>query len=242
LGKPKKQNRKPCTYVLGDLHGAYLALCEVLNRVQFDYEKDKLIFIGDLADGWGEFHKCLNVFAKMKYFIPILGNHDLYLQDYLKNGTPKKEWLRCGGGITLQTIKQNPSCIPLLVDYLNSVEPYYILDDMFFCHGGFNHKRTITNQKKLTFSINRQMYKTAKKYQKQNLKFKIKYDYLNSIELNEIFIGHSTTRNFKPEFHSNLINIDTGAGSVGCLTIMNVYNKKFIQSTNVKKLYKPSKK
>ena len=34
MGKPRKKYTKSRTYVLGDLHGAYLALCEVLNRVQ----------------------------------------------------------------------------------------------------------------------------------------------------------------------------------------------------------------
>lgn len=236
LKRPKRN--RPRTYVIGDLHGAYKALCEVLQKVNFNYERDTLIFIGDLADGWGDFDKCLKKFLTIKNFYPIIGNHDLYLMDFLKTGIPKDEWLSRGGISTLKTIESNPNAINMLTEYFLSAKYYHILEDKFFCHGGFNHKRAITNQKRLTFAINRQMYKTAQKYDRQKIKFDIKYDESNSIKLNEIFIGHSTTRKFKPAFKANLINVDTGAGSVGYLTIMDVYRKSYIQSQKVEKLYK----
>lgn len=227
---------------MGDLHGAYRALCEVLQKVHFNYEEDTLIFLGDLADGWGEFDKCVKKLLKIVNFIPIIGNHDLYLMDYLKFGVPKEDWLRSGGKITLEVLKRKPHIIADLEEYFSKAQYHHVIEDKFFCHGGFNHKRAITNQKLLTFAINRQMYKTAQKYSRQNIKFDIVYDAKNPIELNEIFIGHSTTKKFKPEFKANLINVDTGAGSVGSLTVMDVFRKTYTQSTNVLKLYKNLKR
>jgi serine/threonine protein phosphatase 1 len=233
-----KKRRHPRTYVLGDLHGASKALNEVLRKINFDYEEDELIFLGDLADGWGEFDKCLSTFKKIRNFTPIIGNHDLYLMHFLETETPKSEWIPRGGATTIKTIEKNPDVINDLHQYFEKSKFYHIDDEKIYCHGGFNHKRTIIGQKKLNFAINRQMYKIAKKYEKQKLKFNVKFDDQDSIPIKEIFIGHSTTKKFKPTMWANLINVDTGAGSVGHLTIMDVKRKKYVQSTKVEKLYK----
>ena len=47
-------------YVLGDIHGAYQALIQVLKRAKFDYENDQLIFLGDVVDGWPESKECID--------------------------------------------------------------------------------------------------------------------------------------------------------------------------------------
>ena len=40
--------------VLGDIHGAAKALTQVLERSNFDPTGDRIIFLGDVADGWSE--------------------------------------------------------------------------------------------------------------------------------------------------------------------------------------------
>ncbi|NJK86327.1 MAG: hypothetical protein HC906_10500 [Bacteroidales bacterium] len=42
------------TFVIGDIHGAFKALVQCLERSEFDYEHDKLICLGDVCDGWPE--------------------------------------------------------------------------------------------------------------------------------------------------------------------------------------------
>ena len=223
---------------MGDLHGASLALNEVLRKVSFNYVEDKLIFLGDLEDGWGEFDKCLSTFKNINNFIPIIGNHDLYLMDFLDTGVPKNEWLPRGGNITVKAIEKNPDVISDLHWYFERAKYYHIDNEKIFCHGGFNHKKTIVGQKKLNFAINRQMFKIAKTYDKQKIKFNVKFDDDNTIPIKEIFIGHSTTKKFTPVILSNLINLDTGAGSVGRLTLMDADRKSYVQSAIVEKLYK----
>lgn len=39
------------TFVIGDIHGAYKALVQFLEHSGFDYDNDRLIPIGDIADG-----------------------------------------------------------------------------------------------------------------------------------------------------------------------------------------------
>lgn len=235
MGKRRKQ---PKTYVLGDLHGAYLALIEVLRKVNFDYELDTLVFLGDLADGWGQYIECAEVFLRMKNFIPIIGNHDLYLMDFLKRETPKPQWLPVGGQKTIKVLEKSADAANILQRYFQIAKYYHVIEDQIFCHGGFNHKKTIIDQRKVNFAINRKLFRIAKAYQKQGKKINVKYDISGTTQINEIFIGHNTIRKFKPEQRANLINIDTGCGSKGHLTLMNVKNKSFVQSSKITKLYK----
>ena len=41
-------------FCIGDIHGNYQALLEVMSKSNFDYVKDKLIVLGDVVDG----HPC----------------------------------------------------------------------------------------------------------------------------------------------------------------------------------------
>ena len=162
-----KKRFKPKTYVLGDLHGAYKALRQVLRKAHFDYEHDTLIFIGDLADGWGEFNLCLRELLKIKNLIPLLGNHDLFLRKYIFEDQMSDRWLNQGGETTLDVLEEDPDIVDDLKLYFDMCKYYHVYEDKIFCHGGFNHNRLITKQKSKTFSINRHLNKVAKKYDRQ---------------------------------------------------------------------------
>ena len=65
------------TLVIGDIHGANRALKQVLSLSNFDNEKDTLISLGDIADGWGEVPECVDTLLGIKNLVAIRGNHDL---------------------------------------------------------------------------------------------------------------------------------------------------------------------
>ena len=53
------------TLVCGDIHGAHRALLQCFEKSSFDYEKDKLICLGDVADGWSEVPECFDELLKV---------------------------------------------------------------------------------------------------------------------------------------------------------------------------------
>ena len=85
------------TFIIGDIHGAYKALIDVLKRVKFNNKKDKLICLGDVADGWSEVVECFNRLMKIEQLVYIMGNHDEWLLDWLRWGTAEYLWLSQGG-------------------------------------------------------------------------------------------------------------------------------------------------
>lgn len=64
------------TLVIGDIHGNFNALEQVLARANFDAENDTLIGLGDYTDGWIDSYKVVEYLRKLKHFIGIIGNHD----------------------------------------------------------------------------------------------------------------------------------------------------------------------
>lgn len=84
-----KIKNKPRRFVLGDVHGNFKALKQVLKKSKFDYEKDSLIIIGDVVDGYNCSYEVVEELLKIKNRVFIIGNHDSIKEDtevLTKNG------------------------------------------------------------------------------------------------------------------------------------------------------------
>ena len=98
------------TLVIGDIHGAYRALEQVLERAQVT-TKDELIFLGDYVDGWSQSAQVIAylILLKQKYrCIFMRGNHDDLLLEWLKSGEYTEEWFTHGGQLTTEKYKSIP--------------------------------------------------------------------------------------------------------------------------------------
>ncbi len=104
-GSRKNRMRKSTvrTFVMGDIHGAHKALQQCLERAPFDKDKDTLIQLGDIADGFGEVHDCVEELLKIRNLIAIKGNHDEWLNQFLQTGYHPMAWNK-GGAATAYPI------------------------------------------------------------------------------------------------------------------------------------------
>jgi hypothetical protein len=69
----------PRTIVVGDLHGCYDELLDLLDKVSFGSE-DRLICVGDLITKGPKNREVLDRFMTDPQFTSVLGNHDLALR------------------------------------------------------------------------------------------------------------------------------------------------------------------
>lgn len=232
------------TFVVGDIHGGYKALVQVLERAQVS-AKDHLIFLGDFADGWSETPKVYDLLISMQktHKVTILkGNHDYFCLNFLQNKKNPESWLLNGGVQTIesyQNIDENTK-----KNHINFIEnlPFYYLDEKnrLFIHAGFSHLRGVEYEiVKENFMWDRTLWELAYSVSENISKEKVFYP-KRLFLYDEVYIGHTPTINFgetTPMKRHNIWNVDTGAGFSGRVTILDVDTKEFWQSDVVKDLY-----
>ena len=91
------------TFVIGDIHGRYQALRECLLKSKFNYRDDKLIVLGDIVDGGWNTAQVVELLLKVDNLVLVLGNHDLWFMDHIRNGWSEQIWLGQGGANTLSS-------------------------------------------------------------------------------------------------------------------------------------------
>lgn len=65
-------------YAMGDLHGCYREFKKLLEKIEFDHDKDQLYLVGDLINRGPRSEKILSYLIDHSDSIfPVLGNHDL---------------------------------------------------------------------------------------------------------------------------------------------------------------------
>lgn len=69
----------PRTIVIGDIHGCYDELLNLLNEVKFG-ARDRVIPVGDLLVKGEKSREVLELFMSDERFYAVIGNHDLALR------------------------------------------------------------------------------------------------------------------------------------------------------------------
>jgi serine/threonine protein phosphatase 1 len=214
-------------FVIGDIHSHYDEMMELFEIVQFDFDNDTLISLGDLVDRGPKPIEVVEEVMKIKNFIHILGNHDEWCYKFLLNNDLPPKWISNGGRSTYDAYENNPEYRERHLSFFKKAKLYYVDEkNRLFVHGGYNPVIPFEKQRdnKEILIWDRSLFQTAMKNESKNILFP---------EFNEIFIGHTPTQLIKeniPKKFGNLWMLDTGVYLSGKLTIMNVETKEFWQS------------
>ena len=83
------------TIVVGDIHGCYDELIELLERCSFS-EADRVVAVGDLITKGPKDREVLDLFMTDERFRTVIGNHDLALPVLEKLGLPATIYITTG--------------------------------------------------------------------------------------------------------------------------------------------------
>jgi serine/threonine protein phosphatase 1 len=218
------------TWILGDIHGRYTALRQVMNRSSFDYNNDKLIFLGDVVDRGEQPFECIIELMKVKNKVLITGNHDLNFYTFIKTGVDDFEGYN-GVDITKrlwQTLGNSDK--EKVLEFFGLQVPYYQESKDLFVHGGIIINTPLSEQDADIFAWDRTLWETALKWPHSRLPLKEPFE--------RIFIGHTPTLHSSltnlPMFRAGVWNLDTGAAyRGGKLTMMNLETEQYVQSDEI---------
>ena len=214
-------------FVIGDIHGAYRALRQCLERSGFDYARDHLICLGDVADGWPETRASIEELLRIKNLTYILGNHDWWTLQWMLTGKTEDLWYEQGGKATIDSYHDG---VPTgHIGFLSDAVLYHLHENKLFVHAGIDPTLPLEKQDKQILLWDRTLASLALAYPGAT------EETLSSFE--EIYIGHTPIASPTPIKSSGVWFMDTGAGWSGVLSMMNIETKEMFISDRVPDLY-----
>jgi serine/threonine protein phosphatase 1 len=180
------------------------------------------VFLGDYIDRGPDSKGVLDRLISYRISRPavcLMGNHEAFLCEFLKNPDVLSDWGRYGGLDTLlsyglaptmknqgQEYRKLASDLDRLLpsshrEFLSSLKKYFICGDFFFVHAGVRPGISLTEQSE------------------DDLLW-IREDFLLCEDEFDKVIVHGHTPVLEPDVRPNRINIDTGAYATGRLTCL----------------------
>jgi len=215
------------TFVIGDIHGAYRALRQCIERSGLE-DNDHLICLGDVSDGWPETRECIDCLLLQKNLTYLLGNHDLWTYEWMVSGKAESIWLNQGGDATVKSYTHGvPSAH---IDFFKRALPYFVDNNRLFVHAGIDPRQPLDKQDLNIFLWDRTLVHQA-------LELYAKKDKKRLTSFDEVYVGHTPILLKHPIESGGIWLMDTGAGWSGVLSIMNVETKEAFISDPVPGLY-----
>jgi len=242
---PKRTEKtRPRTLVVGDIHGGYAALKQVLKRASVT-PADTLIFLGDYVDGWSASAALISwliSLSQRQSCLFLKGNHDIWCEHWLATCEIPTSWMANGGAstmlsyesVSLQKRQEHLAFFQAMSFWHRDAQ------NRLFVHAGFtdmygaekeSHKEVLLWDRTLwemALCMRPRLGQDNPAYP-QRLK-----------NYAEIYLGHTPVLRYgvtTPLHRANVWNMDTGAGFTGPLTIMDIHTKTFWQSDPLPLLY-----
>lgn len=141
-------------YLISDIHGCLNTFNALLKKIKFDSE-DLLICLGDVIDRGKYGLELLNIFMDNPNMILIKGNHEYFMELFLKGELNFRDWNNFDGGPTLSALytemQENELAAAKYLSFLKSLPLYYQIDKYTLSHSGLSKmvKPIYTNDGKI---------------------------------------------------------------------------------------------
>jgi serine/threonine protein phosphatase 1 len=188
-------------FAIGDIHGCMDKLNTMMEKIDINFEKDTLVFLGDYIDRGPSSFEVVSFLITLKKkhenIIFLKGNHEEMLENYLA-GIDRFTYLSNGGQQTIDSYMKR-ECISgkeLIpedhIEFFKRLDLFYQTDKYIFVHAGLREKIILQDQ------LQDDLLWIRQKFIKSN------YDFGK-----RVIFGHTPLA--EPLVQPNKIGIDTGA-------------------------------
>jgi serine/threonine protein phosphatase 1 len=207
-------------YAIGDIHGSLESLERLLEKINPDLPKDRLVFVGDYIDRGPQSKAVVDYIIRLQNLAPpgqivcLKGNHEAMFLDFLAGG-PAEMFLFNGGMATLEDYwaddwadREGLALPPDHEQFYRDLQLYYETPDYIFVHAGLKPGVALTEQ------------------QADDLLW-IRGEFITSQEDfgRRVIFGHTPFK--QPLLMPNKIGIDTGAVYGNFLTAVKLPEEEF---------------
>jgi serine/threonine protein phosphatase 1 len=203
---------------VGDIHGCLGALEVLAKAVPFE-AADGVVTLGDHVDRgpdsygvvewllqWGRGHR----------LVCLRGNHEILMQEGLRDRFALRPWLEVGGMATLESYRKDGSAMavpPAHEEFLATCLPWLETETHLFVHASVDPARAMSDQDEETLFWKRADF-TAPPH----------------VSGKPVVCGHTALRNGVPRSNGHLTCIDTFAYGGGWLTALDVRTGAYWQA------------
>ena len=141
----------PRVIAIGDIHGCSAALRALIAKIEPGPD-DTLIPLGDCVDRGPDSRGVIDELLALRErcrLMPILGNHEEMMLNFLEGRPQPDNWLLCGGDATLQSYGgEVKGHIPIEhVDYMRTWQNYFETSTHFFAHAAYHPEQPLAEQR-----------------------------------------------------------------------------------------------
>lgn len=146
---------------IGDIHGEFDLLIELMDKIQFDSKEDTLVFLGDYIDRGKQSKQVVEYVSSLRSLYPnrvilLKGNHEDLATSLIENKNLSTEqerkrqesydiWAFNGGWNTVESYFGEYLCKEKLIPFIDTLQLSYETDDFIFVHGGIPEGKTLEN-------------------------------------------------------------------------------------------------
>lgn len=151
---------------IGDVHGCYHTMVQLLKDIDYASTTDTLVFIGDYIDRGNFSYEVVSAIRKLQQqvgedkVICLRGNHeqmaiDAFSQDYYEEeeildiyGDASQLWFANGGGATIRSFQDHGETLAAYIPWFKSLPLVYDTPEILFCHAGLSEPLLKDNTEK----------------------------------------------------------------------------------------------
>lgn len=218
---------------MGDIHGQFDKMQNVLSQADYDPFQDKLVLLGDYVDRGPQSGRVLQEVIRLVAggAVALYGNHEDMMLRALRNrhkgrlsSVHLEQWFANGGEATLGGYRDDGELLDAHLRFMETLPRWHRESDILFVHAGIRPGLSLEQQAENDLIWIREPYILGYRGPQDIVSGHTPTQYLGRYEL---FPDLADTS--KPVIREHKIFLDTGAAWGGPLTIMEFPSRTFWQ-------------